>query len=164
MAQSDLDRPDPADLDLSLLATFAGWALADEVQRRIAADGYDDLRFADGLAFQHLIPEPRTIGDLAQRLDVTQQAVSKSVADLERRGYVTREVDPADARVRRVTLTHRATAAVEAGRRARAELATELADRFGLRRVEAARRLLAEVLEELGADVAVRRRRVRPPR
>jgi hypothetical protein len=43
-------------------------------------------------------------------------------------------------------------------------LATELADRFGPRRVEAARRLLAEVLEELGADLAVRSRRLRPPR
>jgi DNA-binding MarR family transcriptional regulator len=164
VAQADFDRPDPRELDLSLLATFAGWAMGEEVQRRLAADGYADLRFADGLVFQHLIPAPRTIGELAEPLDVTQQAVSKSVADLERRGYVTRDPDPGDGRVRRVRLTRRGLGAVEAGRRARAELSTELAERFGPRRVEAARRLLAEVLEDLGADVAVKSRRVRPPR
>jgi DNA-binding MarR family transcriptional regulator len=156
-------EPDPAQLDLSLLATFAGWALAEEVQRRIAGDGFADLRFADGLVFQHLIPEPRTITDLAVRLEVTQQAVSKSVADLERRGYVSRSPDPSDARVRRVSLTDRGRQAIESGRRNRAALATELARRFGERRVRAARRLLQEVLEELGADVAVRGRRMRPP-
>ena len=41
-----------------------------------------------------------TIGALAERLEVTQQAASKSVADLERRGYVERTPDPDDARAR----------------------------------------------------------------
>ena len=50
--------PEPAVADLSLAALFAGWAIADEVQRRIAADGLDDLRFADGVVFQHLVPGP----------------------------------------------------------------------------------------------------------
>ena len=42
--------------------------MADEVQRRIAADGLDDLRLADGVVFQHLVPGPLTIGELAERL------------------------------------------------------------------------------------------------
>jgi hypothetical protein len=29
---------DPGDADLSLAAQFAGWAMADEIQRRLAAD------------------------------------------------------------------------------------------------------------------------------
>ena len=78
------------DVDLSLASLFAGWALADELQRRLAADGFADVRFADGFVFQHLVEDPVTIGALADRLAVTQQAVSKSVADLERRGYVER--------------------------------------------------------------------------
>ena len=151
------------DIDISLAALFAGWALADEVQRRIAADGLDDLRFADGVVFQHLVAGPRTIGSLAERLGVTQQAASKAVADLERRGYVRREADPGDRRARQVALTERGDAAIAAGRRHRAAVGAELADRLGAERVEAARTALLEALEAYGGAAAVRGRRVRPP-
>jgi DNA-binding MarR family transcriptional regulator len=149
--------------DLSLASLFAGWALAEELQRRLAADGFGDVRFADGFVFQHLVGGPVTIGALAERLGVSQQAASKSVADLERRGYVERRADPDDARARRVALTTRGRDAIEAGRRRRAEIAAELAERLGSRRVEDARRLLVDVLADLGADTAVRGRRVRMP-
>jgi DNA-binding MarR family transcriptional regulator len=149
--------------DLSLASLFAGWALADAVQARLAADGLDDLRFADGVVFQHLVAGPVSIGTLAERLGVSQQAASKSVADLERRGYVNRAPDPGDARARLVALTARGTAAVEGGRRHRAALVAELASALGPRRVEAARRLLVDVVRELGGEPAVRGRRVRPP-
>jgi DNA-binding MarR family transcriptional regulator len=158
------DAFDPADADLPLAASFAGWAMSDEVARRIAADGYDDVRFADGVVFQHLIGGPLAVGELAERLGVSQQAASKSLADLERRGYVRRESDPADARLRRARLTDRAQGAIAAGRTHRAALAAELAERLGPRRVESARRLLLDVVTDLGADAAIRGRRVRPPR
>jgi DNA-binding MarR family transcriptional regulator len=150
-------------MDYPLAALFAGWAMADEIQRRIAADGLDDLRFADGVVFQHLVPAPLAVSALAQRMGVSQQAASKAVADLERRGYVARERDPGDARARLVGLTARGEAAIEAGRRHRAALEAELAERLGPRRVEAARRALAETVTALGAETAVRGRRVRPP-
>ena len=105
-----------ADADLPLAALFAGWAMADEVQRRIAADGMGDLRLADGVVFQHLVPGPIAIGALAERLGVSQQAASKAVADLERRGYVERVTGAEDGRVRHVSLTDRGRAAIEAGR------------------------------------------------
>jgi DNA-binding MarR family transcriptional regulator len=155
---------DPDTADLSLAALFAGWSLADEVARRLAAEGYDDVRFADGVVFQHLIGGPRGIGALAERLGVSQQAASKSVADLERRGYVQRVGDRADGRARLATLTARGEAAIESARRHRAALAAELAERHGVDRVEAARTLLLDVIGDLGADAAMRRRRVRPPR
>jgi DNA-binding MarR family transcriptional regulator len=151
------------DLDLPLAALFAGWAMSDELTRRIAADGLDDLRFADGVLFQHLVEGPRTIGSLAERLEISQQAASKAVADLERRGYVERGADPDDARVRRVALSERGRAAIEAGRRHRAAIESELSQRLGERRVEGARQLLNEVLAELGGDAPVRGRRVLPP-
>jgi DNA-binding MarR family transcriptional regulator len=152
------------DLDLSLASLFAGWAMADEIQRRLAADGFADLRFADGFVFQHLVEGALTIGALAERLGVSQQAASKSVADLERRGYVERAADPDDARARLVALTARGDAAIAGGRRHRAALADELAEQLGPRRAEAARRLLLDVVDALGAEPAVRGRRVRMPR
>ena len=151
------------DLDISLASLFAGWAMADELQRRLAAEGLDDIRFADGVVFQHLVEGPLTIGALAERLGVSQQATSKSVADLERRGYVARRPDPDDARARLVVLTARGEAAIAGGRHHREAIAAELAARLGPRRVEGARRVLVDVVRDLGAEGAVRGRRVRPP-
>ncbi|ADB32982.1 transcriptional regulator, MarR family [Kribbella flavida DSM 17836] len=155
---------DPASADLSLSSLFTGWALSDEIQRRLAGDGFGDARFADGVIFQHLVPKPLTIGELAKRLEVSQQAASKAVADLEKRGYLSRASDPADGRARLVGLTARGDAVIAAARRHRAELETELREKFGADRLEAARRLLLDVLRHLDADAPVRSRRVRPPR
>lgn len=70
----------------------------------------------------------------------TSWSGSQAVADLEGRGYVERTPSAGDRRVREVVLTDRGVAAVEAGRRHRA------------------------ALDALGADPAIRGRRVRPPR
>ncbi|MEV8372208.1 MarR family transcriptional regulator [Kribbella sp. NPDC056861] len=154
---------DPADADLSLASLFTGWALADELQRRLAAAGFADARFADGVIFQHLMASPVTISTLAERLEVSQQAASKSVADLEKRGYLTRVPDPADARARLVTLTARGEAVIAAAREQRAVLEAELREALGADRVESARLLLVDVLNHLNATPALRSRRVRPP-
>jgi DNA-binding MarR family transcriptional regulator len=150
-------------LDLSLLSLFAGLALAEEVQRRLAAEGFADARFGHGFVFQHLVAGPLPIGDLARAMDVTQQRASKATAELEALGYVRREPDPEDARVRRIALTERGWGAIEAARRARASLLAELVDRLGADRVGAAEALLREVLWATGADAAVSARRVRLP-
>jgi DNA-binding MarR family transcriptional regulator len=155
--------PEPTDLDLSLLALFAGWAMAAEVERRLADDGFGDLRFADGTVFQHLIVGPISVTELGRRMGITQQAASKAVADLRRRGYVATHADPNDRRAAVVTLTERGGRAVEAARRLRERLQAELVDQFGARRVSTTRRTLGEIIESLGGDEAIRRRRVRPP-
>ena len=151
------------DLDLSLAALLAGLAMAEAVEQRVAAAGFDDVRFSHGFVFQHLLREPMTVGALARAMGVTQQRASKATAELEELGYVRREVDPADARVRRLVLTVRGQGAVAAARLARAEVVAELRDRLGARRVAAAERLLRDVLAAMGAEEMVRARRVRLP-
>ena len=94
---------------------------------------------------------------------MTQQAVSKTVSELEGLGYVRRRPDPRDARVRLVSLTDRGRAAVDAAREERAAVVGELRERLGPRRVDAAAKVLREVLSAQGMDAAVRGRRVRPP-
>ena len=156
--------PEPVpELDLSLAALFAGWALTDEVTRRMAARGFTGLRFSHGFLVQRLIDSEQAIAALAQALDVTQQAVSKTVAELEGLGYVRRRPDPRDARVRLVSLTDRGRGAVAAAREERAAVVGELRERLGPRRVDAAAEVLREVLTAQGMDAAVRGRRVRPP-
>ncbi|MET8851935.1 MarR family transcriptional regulator [Amycolatopsis sp. NPDC004625] len=154
----------PSSLDLSLTALFAGWAMTDEAQRRLADHGFGDLRFNDGVVIQHVLAAPLAITALAERMGVTQQAASKAVADLERRGLLRREPDPADARTKLLHLTAHARAAVEATREVRRELQDELIAEYGAERVDDARELLASIIGRLGGGDAIRGRRVRPPR
>ena len=140
------------ELDLSLAAMLAGLAMAEEVERRLAKAGFGDARLSHGFVFQHLLREPLTVGALARAMGVSQQRASKAASELEGLGYVRREVDAGDARVRRLVLTERGHAVV-----------AELCQRLGARRVSAAERVLREVLTEMGAEEAVRTRRVRLP-
>jgi DNA-binding MarR family transcriptional regulator len=94
---------------------------------------------------------------------VTQQAASKTVAELEQLGYV-EETTSEDARVRRVQLSARGRASVEKSRSLRAELEERFKRDHGRRAVDEARKLLAGVLASLGGAEAVRSRRVRSPR
>jgi DNA-binding MarR family transcriptional regulator len=155
---------DLLELDLSLAALVAGLAMAEEVERRLAKAGFGDVRFSHGFVFQHLLREPLTVGALARAMGVTQQRASKAASELEALGYVRREVEPGDARVRRLVLTERGHGAVAAARAARAAVVVELRERLGARRVSAAERLLRDALVELGAQDVVRTRRVRLPR
>lgn len=155
---------DPRALDLGHLALFVGLAFAERVRAELAAAGFSELRVAHGFLIQHLIGAERTIGELAARLQVTQQAASKAVAELEALGHVERAPDPADARVRRVRLSARGRAAVTRARRARAALQKRLAARHGEDALERCRAVLADVLEGLGGAEAVRSRRVLAPR
>jgi DNA-binding MarR family transcriptional regulator len=155
---------DPQALDLGHLGLFVGYAYADHVAERVEAAGFLGLRFSHGFVFQHLIARDCTVGELAERMAVTQQAASKAVAELERLGYVERASDAGDARVRRIRLSARGRGAVAAARRTRARLERRLETRLGARSLAQARALLAQALAALGGAPAVRRRRVRPPR
>jgi DNA-binding MarR family transcriptional regulator len=150
-------------LDLGLAALFAGQAIAEAVRGRLDARGFTGLRFSHGFLVQRLVEDEQSIAALAAALGVTQQAVSKTVTELERLGYVRRRADPRDARVRLVALTDRGRAAVTAAREERAAVEAELRERLGPRRVAAATRVLREALDLHGATAAVRTRRVRPP-
>lgn len=154
---------EPADLDLGLAALFAGYALNDEVQRRLHAHGFKGLRFSHGFLIQHLVEGARPVGELAELMGVTQQAVSKTVRELEVLGYLERRAPTQDARVRLVSLTDRGRDALDAARRARTEVVAEIRDELGARRVDAATQLLRDVLRVRGAETDIRRRRVRQP-
>ena len=152
-----------ADLDLSLAALFVGYALNDEVQSRLRAAGFEGLRFAHGFLIQHLVEAGRPVGELAELMGVTQQAVSKTVRELEELGYLERRAADGDARVRVVTLTRRGRSALETARTQRREVVEELRAELGEQRLDAATTLLRDVLRAQRALPDIRRRRVRPP-
>jgi DNA-binding MarR family transcriptional regulator len=150
-------------LDLGYLALFVGMRMNEQVLEELHAAGFTGLRHAHGFLFQHLLGGPRSITELAALLEVTQQAASKTVAELERLGFI-EQTPSEDARVRRVRLSARGQASVDKSRAVRAELQKRFERTHGKRAVEEARKLLAQVLASLGGAEAVRARRVRLPR
>ncbi len=145
-----------------LWTQLLGEVLNAEILERLAAE-HPHVRYAHGFLIQQLVEAPRPIGEIAENLGVTSQAVSKAVRELEALGYVERWSDPADGRVRRVALTEKGRAVLEAGRAARAAVIRELVEALGAERADAAARTLKAALEARGAMPLVRARRLRPP-
>ncbi|WP_181784111.1 MarR family winged helix-turn-helix transcriptional regulator, partial [Pseudonocardia pini] len=114
-------------IDLVTAVHLAGLALNDEAVRRLAAEGFGDVRVSHGYLVQHVVEGPRAVGDIAERMEVTQQAVSKTAAELVGLGYLERTPDPADARVRLLGLSARGRELLERTRRIRADMEAELA-------------------------------------
>jgi DNA-binding MarR family transcriptional regulator len=155
-------QPGLHDKDLVLWTQLLAESLNASMLDALRERGHPDLRYSHGFLFQQLVEGARPVGEIASNLGVTSQAVSKAVRELEALGYVSRDADPADARVRRVALTARGQDAVAAGREIRASLNARFAEALGAERVEAAAATLADAMRESGALDAVRGRRVAP--
>jgi DNA-binding MarR family transcriptional regulator len=146
--------------DLVLWTQLLAEVLNAEVLERLRGE-HPELRYSHGFVFQQLIEGPRPVGEVAENLGVTSQAISKAARELEALGYLERTPGQ-DARVRLLALTARGRAAVEVARAARADLNRALAEALGAERVEAAAQTLRDALAARGAMPAVRARRVPP--
>jgi DNA-binding MarR family transcriptional regulator len=151
-----------AELEITQLAFLVGSAANSWVLEQLKKDGASAIRQSHGYLFQHLLGGPRAIGELAGLLGVTQQAVSKSVAELEAAGMV-ENVPSQDARVRRIKLSSRGEETVRATRALRRKLERRIARRCGDAALATTKQILALALEEVGGTEAVSKRRVRPP-
>ena len=151
----------PSAVDLATLSALAGDLSSEYLLQRVRERGHPFVRISHGYVFQHLIDGTPTVTELAQRLGVTQQAASKAIVELEQLGYIVRQADSVDNRVRRVTLTAAGREIVEAGRDARGVLESRLRELAGDDDLAAAKRALAVLLAEVGGIEAVRGRRVR---
>lgn len=158
-----LSTLDPQTIDLATLAWLAGASANEFLLQAVRGSRHAKVRNAHGYVFQHLLGGPRTVNELAELLGVTQQAASKAVVELEELGYVERQVDDADMRVRRVTLTRRGLAVVESARSARAALEARLIEAAGKYTVEKAREALIALLQLSGGLDAVAERKAKPP-
>jgi DNA-binding MarR family transcriptional regulator len=154
--------PPPSESDPALLIEVCAQLLAIRTLDALVADGCVGIRYSDGFVFQHLVPGPITIGDLAKRLQVTQQGASKAVADLESRGYVMRVVSPADDRVRLVSLTDLGWRAVDGARTARRRARTDLRRMLGREGERQFTEALLRLTARLGGFDALKERRLLP--
>ena len=76
------------------------------LHRRMRQLGNDELTLTQGSALASIVRRgPLTLGELAACENVAPPTVTKAVAVLEGLGFVTREIDPDDRRVTRVSGT-----------------------------------------------------------
>jgi DNA-binding MarR family transcriptional regulator len=100
-----LGRPRPANLAVLMREVFI--ALNGLVFIRLAERGYDVIRPAHGAVFQYLDDDGTTVAVLAERAQMTKQAMAELVLYLETHGFVTRVPDPGDRRAKLVVPTER---------------------------------------------------------
>ncbi|MFF0342455.1 MarR family winged helix-turn-helix transcriptional regulator [Kribbella sp. NPDC004875] len=137
--------------DLGILLLLADQEFVRELRGHVAGLGYEDQGRSDGFVFRTLAAGPTTISGLAERLEITKQGAGQIVDDMERRGYVERRPDPADARARLLHLTDRGRAALSAARKFHQSYERRLRKRLG----DAAIDTLREVLTEMAGEAQI---------
>lgn len=143
-------RRAPENLAILLREPFR--AISDELIERLAARGHPDVRAAHGNVFQYLDDAGTRVGVLAERAQMTKQAMAELIGHLELHGYVERIADPDDRRARLVRTTSRGREVFGVVKEFIAELDARLAARLGQAKVDRLRTLLEEL------DRAVRAR------
>jgi DNA-binding MarR family transcriptional regulator len=155
--------PIPSNLDLGYLALFFGLRMNEMVMERMAAEGFGDVRESHGYVIQHLIETDRSITELAERMEVTQQAASKVVAELTSLGILEAATGE-DRRSKRIALSKRGREAVAISRKIRKQVESKLIKELGADRYGEAKSILLQALKRFGGLEPIRARRIRAPR
>lgn len=119
---------------------------------RIHELGYTNYRSGDNTVLVHLEMSGNRASELAQRAGVSKQAMSKQIADLEKRGIVTRTKDPRDARAQIVVLTPDGEQMMRDAFEVVFELDEEFGALIGPERMEDWRERMVALLDELDPD------------
>ena len=144
-------RPRPA--NLAVLMREVHIALNDLVLQRLAEHGHAAVRPVHSAVFQYLDDTGTTVSVLAERAQITKQAMAELVAHLETHGYVTRVPDPADRRAKLVRPTDRGNEVVRIAQELVPEVEQWVGTVLDPERTEALRRdleTLSQALRQLG--------------
>ena len=136
-------RAQPPEDDFGILLTAALAVFKSRLHAHLARAGYDDLGASFGFVFRSLAERPLSLAELSARLGISSQGALKIVVEMEARGYVARQDDEVDRRVRRLSLTQRGRAALREARRFHAATERQLIHAVGARQVAGARAALA---------------------
>jgi DNA-binding MarR family transcriptional regulator len=133
------------ELDLSHRLLDAFRALDREIGAALEDRGAGELRPSQAAALLLVDRTGTRLSDMAQRADMTKQAMMQLVDDLQEMGCVRRLPDPDDARAKIVRLTAKGLRQRANARKSIQAVESRLRRRLGGRRYEALRVLLEEV-------------------
>lgn len=131
---------DPQDFGVLLNLAFA--AFKDALNAELAAAGFDDIGSSFGYVFRLLSDAPCSLSELAVQLRMTSPGALKVVDDMVAKGYVSRNADEGDRRVKRLELTNRGRAALNRARLFHKTYEESLAQQVGPSQLAATRKLL----------------------
>lgn len=127
-----------------------------DFERRIwlslADKGYPDIRPAHSAVFANLGMGAVRVTELAERAQVTQQAMGKMLKELEKKGYITRNIDAGDKRAKEITLTERGVALAEDSLQVVAQIRSMYAEKIGADRLDALENDLRIAVRKLELD------------
>ncbi|MEP4484724.1 MAG: MarR family transcriptional regulator [Halioglobus sp.] len=119
------------------------------VLARLHQAGYADIRPAHQTVFANLGTGAVRVSELAERAQVTQQAMGKTLKELERRGYIVRSVDTHDKRAKAIELTDKGEAMAQFALRIQAQVRQEYAIKIGVEELDALEQQLRTALGKL---------------
>lgn len=122
-------------------------AAIDALHRRLADQGYGEIRPGHGCVFRFLDEQGLRLTDLALLTGFSKQSVGEFVADLERHGYVERVPDPVDRRAKIIRLTQRGMEAKQVALEFFVEIEGIWAEQLGAERIAALRDTLERIYE-----------------
>jgi DNA-binding MarR family transcriptional regulator len=123
-----------AELALLLLGGFH--TMVDEVTEGLAKRGHAGVRPVHEFALRAVDAGADTASELGRRLSVTKQAAAQTIAVLEQFGYVVREADESDARLKRVQVTARGREMMTVGEALFDDVRSRWADQIGVEQLE----------------------------
>lgn len=151
MARSIPDRDDVGHAtNTAVLLREAFLALNGQVVPRLVERGFPDVRPAHNAVFQYLDAAGTTVSALAERAEMTKQAMAELVGHLEDGGYVDRVPDPSDRRAKLVRPTAKGRRVHAVVRELVPEMEQRLVDTLGATRVRQLRRDLGTIQEMFG--------------
>jgi DNA-binding MarR family transcriptional regulator len=110
-------------------------AITQELNTRLADEGFADLPASAGLAFSRLAGGGASSGELAAFLGISKQAAGQLVDQLEKKGLVRRTPGP-DGRTKTVKMTERGYQCTRAATRISTEIEARWAARVGAERLD----------------------------
>jgi DNA-binding MarR family transcriptional regulator len=148
----DLQVTDEAARNVVVQLRDAYRAINDLVPVRLVEHGFSDFRPAHSVVFEHLDTDSgTTVSALADRANMTKQAMAQLVGHLEKHGYVERTPSPSDGRAKLVLPTARGREVFDVARGWIPDLHAEMAALLGTARFEQLRRDLDTIRRQFGS-------------
>jgi DNA-binding MarR family transcriptional regulator len=147
------DTQEPQRRLLGALLRVPYLAIVQQVAEGLATAGYDDLRPAHLVVFQHIRRDGSRVTELAEQAAMTKQSMGYLVNYLEEHEYVERVPDSLDGRAKLVRLTAHGLEVMAISSEIVLNIEARWASRIGEEQVQQLIHLLQEVALMLGEPI-----------
>ena len=122
------------------------------VTEKLRERGHPAISLSHQIVFSNLGLGSTRVTELADRAQITQQAMGKTLRELENLGYLQRAVDATDRRARAISMTDKGLALVEDAVEVIEEVRAEYAAKIGAQELEELESRLREAAAKLDLD------------